>query len=69
MAARPDRGLFFWLLAIAALTWGAWALIGLLSGHMYVLLSRRGSIHLSGTAAILFAAARSDHVAQVIRPA
>ncbi|RYF17260.1 MAG: hypothetical protein EOO30_07795 [Comamonadaceae bacterium] len=45
------------ILGIATITWGAWALIGLLSGHMYVLLSRRGPIHLSGVAAILFSLA------------
>lgn len=42
---------------VAALTWFGWALIGLVSGHMFVLLTRRGPWHFSGLAAILFSGA------------
>jgi hypothetical protein len=42
---------------VTALTWFGWALIGLVSGHMFVLLTRRGPWHLSGLAASLFCGA------------
>lgn len=50
LAARIAYGLM-------ALTWVAWALIGLLSGHMFLLISKRGPIHLSGVPAILLSLA------------
>lgn len=43
--------------AVVALTWTGWALIGLLSGHMFLLISRRGPIQFSGIPAWLFSAA------------
>lgn len=43
--------------AVVALTWTGWALIGVLSGHMYFLVSKRGPIHFSGVPALIFCAA------------
>ncbi len=43
--------------ALLALTWTAWAMIGLLSGHMFFMVSRRGMIHFEGLAAMFFCAA------------
>lgn len=45
------------LYALVSLTWIGWAMIGLLSGHMFVLLSKRGPIHLTGAPAVLFSVA------------
>lgn len=42
---------------VVALTWAAWAAIGLLSGHMYFLVSRGGPLHFAGLAAFVFSAA------------
>lgn len=42
---------------VAAVTWLGWAAIGLVSGHMFILLSRRGPWHFSGLAAVLFCCA------------
>jgi hypothetical protein len=39
------------------LTWLAWAAIGILSGHMFFLVSRRAPIHFSGLPALIFAGA------------
>lgn len=41
----------------AAMTWFGWAVVGLVSGHMFLLLSRGGPLHFSGLAALLFCAA------------
>ncbi len=43
--------------ALLSLTWVGWSLIGLLSGHTFFLISRRGPIHFSGVPAMLFSAA------------
>jgi MFS family permease len=50
---RVTRALY----AIVSLIWLGWALIGLLSGHMYFLISRGGPIHFSGIPALLFSMA------------
>jgi hypothetical protein len=42
---------------VLTLTWGAWGVIGLLSGHMFLLISRTGPVHFEGFAALLFAGA------------
>jgi hypothetical protein len=42
------------LYGMVTLTWVTWATIGLLSGHMFFLVSRAGPIHFSGVPAILF---------------
>jgi hypothetical protein len=39
---------------VLTLTWTAWAAIGVLSGHMYFLVSRGGPLHLFGLPALLF---------------
>ncbi len=39
------------------IAWATWSAIGLLFGHMFLLVSRRGPIHFSGVAALLFSAA------------
>lgn len=39
------------------LTWTTWGVIGILSGHMFFLISRGGPIHFSGIPAFLFSAA------------
>lgn len=43
--------------AVVSLTWIGWSVVGLLSGHMFFLLSRRGPVHFSGIPAVLFSAA------------
>jgi hypothetical protein len=43
--------------AFVALTWTTWAVIGILSGHMFFLISRGGPVHFSGVPAFLFSAA------------
>ena len=45
------------LYGLISLTWVGWAMIGLLSGHMFFLVSKRGAIHFSGVPAMLFSAA------------
>ncbi len=45
------------LYALLGLTWATWAMIGLLSGHMFLLVSKRGPIHFSGVPAVLFSLA------------
>lgn len=40
-----------------ALTWLGWAAVGLLSGHMFILLSRGGPMHFAGVAAAVFCVA------------
>lgn len=45
------------LYGLVSLTWVGWAMIGLLSGHMFFIVSRRGPIHFSGVPAMLFSAA------------
>lgn len=50
---RVTRALY----AIISLIWLGWALIGMLSGHMYFLISRGGPIHFSGIPALLFSMA------------
>lgn len=45
------------LSAALALTWIGWAMIGLLSGHMFFLVSRAGPAHFSGVPALIFSAA------------
>lgn len=42
------------LLGLVAATWTAWALVGVVSGHMYLML--RGPVHFSGIAAFVFSA-------------
>jgi hypothetical protein len=42
---------------VLSLTWMAWAAIGVLSGHMFFLVSRGGPIHWSGLPALLFCGA------------
>ncbi len=43
--------------ALLALTWTGWAMIGLVSGHMFFMVSRGGPVHFEGLAAMLFCAA------------
>lgn len=43
--------------AVVSLTWVGWSVVGLLSGHMFFLVSRRGLVHFSGVPALLFSAA------------
>lgn len=43
--------------SIVSVTWLGWAMIGLLSGHMFFLVSRRGSIHFTGIPALMFSGA------------
>jgi hypothetical protein len=45
------------LYGLISLTWVGWAVIGLLSGHMFWLVSRHGPVHFSGVPALLFCAA------------
>jgi hypothetical protein len=45
-----DRLIF----GLLSLTWITWAVIGLLSGHMFLMVSRHGPIHFSGIPAVLF---------------
>ncbi len=47
------RFIYAWV----SLTWIGWALIGLLSGHMFFLISKAGPIHFSGLPAIVFSLA------------
>lgn len=43
--------------SLVSATWLAWASIGLLSGHMFFLISRGGPIHFTGVPALLFSGA------------
>jgi len=45
------------LAMLGAVTWGAWACIGFLSGHLFFLVSRGGPAHFSGLPALIFAGA------------
>lgn len=42
---------------LLAVTWMAWAAIGMVSGHMFFLVSRRAPAHFSGLPALIFAGA------------
>jgi hypothetical protein len=43
--------------SLAGVTWLSWAMIGLLSGHMFFLVSRKGPIHFTGIPALMFSGA------------
>jgi hypothetical protein len=43
--------------ALASLTWVAWAMIGLFSGHMFLMISKKGPIQFSGVPAFIFCVA------------
>lgn len=45
------------LYSLVSVTWLSWALIGLLSGHMFFLMSRGGPIHFTGIPALMFSGA------------
>ena len=42
---------------VLVLTWAAWALVGLMSGHMYFVIGKGSALHFSGVAALVFCAA------------
>jgi hypothetical protein len=43
--------------SLVSVTWLSWAMIGLLSGHMFFLVSRKGPIHFTGIPALMFSGA------------
>lgn len=50
------------------MTWMGWVLIGVLSGHMFFLISRGGPIHFAGIPALVFCCAVLAGVAATITP-
>ncbi|MGE0332661.1 MAG: hypothetical protein AB7P37_18440 [Ramlibacter sp.] len=55
-------------LAAAGLTWMGWALIGIVSGHMFFMISRAGPIHFAGIPALVFCCAVLAGAVAIILP-